>query len=223
MYFNLLTTLLNENLNGEYKHSSTQINAPNDVAEKVLKYSMVIPDSDIFNDPEDPSMGRELESHITILYGLHTKDYKDIVKLIGSEVKEISVVLGETSLFEAKDTNYEVLKISVVSKTLNGLHNIFSTLPNEDKHPEYQPHLTIAYLKKGAGKRYAGDKTFDGIKFTCNSIQFKSSNGDSNKIELGKKVEETKLKDFLDNEKPVENETSEILKSNPLQSWATWQ
>ena len=223
MYFNLLTTLLNENLNGEYKHSSTQINSPNDIAEKVLKYSMAIPDSDIFNDPEDPSMGRELESHITILYGLHTKNYKDIEKLIGSEVKEISVVLSETSLFEAQDTNYDVLKISVESKELNELHNIFSTLPNEDKHPEYQPHLTIAYLKKGAGKKYSGNKEFNGIKFSVDNFYFKSSTGDSHKIELGKKVEETKLKDFLENEKPVENETSEILKGNPSQSWSTWQ
>jgi 2'-5' RNA ligase len=47
------------------------------------------------------------------------------------------------------------LKFNVVSDPgLQQLHDELSKLPNNDKFPTYTPHITIAYLNKGEGKKY---------------------------------------------------------------------
>ena len=220
----LKDTKLNEN-EGDHKYSSTQIQAPNEVAEKILAFSLSIPDDEIYRDPEDPSYGRELDSHITVKYGLKTVNAEDIEKLVKkSGVKEIDVVLKGTSLFEPEDKSYDVLKIDVQSPRLCELNKLFSTLPNSDTHPDYFPHLTIAYVKKGVGEKYSGKEEFAGINFKVDCLYFKSSTGDSKKIELSsEEVAERTIKQYLDADKPQEDETSEILKGNPAQTWVPWQ
>ena len=41
---------------------------------------------------------------------------------------------------------------------LVNLNYTVSKLPNEDKYPIYIPHLTLAYLKPGTGKKYIGSR-----------------------------------------------------------------
>ena len=217
-------TKMNEQTGVTYKYSSTQVDAPVEVAEKILAFSLAIPEEKIYRDPEDPSLGRELNSHVTIKYGLETTNAEDVEKLVKeSGIKEISIVLKEISLFEC-DTPYDVLKIDVDSEELHELHRIFSTLPNSDTHTNYIPHLTIAYLQKGAGAKYVGGTDFSNISFKTDSFYFKGKDGSSKRIDLSSRVEEASLKKFLDDEKLETGETKEMIKGmNPIAQFVPWQ
>ncbi len=82
---------------------------------------------------------------------------------IDSEVKEVlenftfrPCTLYNASLFE---NQYDVLKFDVRYPTKGGafLHKCNTALrelPYQNDYPDYHPHMTIAYLKKGTGKKY---------------------------------------------------------------------
>ena len=217
-------TKMNEQTEVTYKYSSTQVDAPVEVAEKILAFSLAIPEEKIYRDPEDPSLGRELNSHVTIKYGLETTNAEDVEKLVKeSGIKEISIVLKEISLFEC-DTPYDVLKIDVDSEELHELHRIFSTLPNSDTHTNYIPHLTIAYVKKGASAEYVGAKDFNGISFRTDYFYFKGSDGRSKLIRLVPEIEEVRSDQFLDTKTSKTDDTEELIKGmNPIAQFVPWQ
>lgn len=213
-----------------YKYSSTQVQAPPEIAEKVLKFVLSIPDDKVHMDPKDPSLGRELEPHVTIKYGLETKIPDEVEEAVKDESEGIKVTLGTISLFEPEDKPYDVLKVDIHSDDLIRLNKIFSSLPNQDTHPDYHPHLTLAYVKKGQGDEYLDSKDFEGLTFETNSFYFKSSDGDATLIELkaevpfDESVVNKSLKQFLDAQSPEENEENEILKGqNPVPFMTSWQ
>lgn len=169
---------------GPHTYSSTQIQAPKELADKVLEFSAKIPEEDLY--VEDGDYGRETDIHVTIKYGLVT-DSPTAIHTALEEYggKEIKVKLGKTSLFEAKgDTKFDVLKITVESEELVELHELLSKLENGDKHPTYKPHMTIAYLKAGLGKKYDGRTEFEGETFIAKDFWFKGKTGTDKKIDL---------------------------------------
>jgi hypothetical protein len=71
----------------------------------------------------------------------------------------IRIKLGATTLFENDDKPYDVVKIDVESADLAHLNSwVANKLECTDKYPEYHPHITLAYVKKGLGKKYTGDR-----------------------------------------------------------------
>ena len=95
----------------------------------------------------------ELQSwpHVTLFYPLHNTNDLDPIKdsLFSPEVKLVSIFN-----FELDDK--DVLMISVESEDLHSMHNI---IESHVDHPEktfkdYNPHITIAELKKGTSKKY---------------------------------------------------------------------
>ena len=51
----------------------------------------------------------------------------------------------------------DVLYVAVDSPALHELHDTVKRyLPNQETHPDYHPHVTIAYLKTGRAARYLG-------------------------------------------------------------------
>lgn len=175
---------LKESTDVTYKYSSTQIEIPHEISEKVLAFTLGIPEEKIYinPDPDDHAMGRELHPHVTIKYGLETNSPEDVEKAVGSDHKPIKVRLGKLGQFESEE--HDVLKIDVVSEDLAKLNALLSKLPNGDKHPNYKPHLTIAYVKKGQAVEYVGGTEFEGTTFEVDWFYFKSSTGHSKKIDL---------------------------------------
>lgn len=220
---------LKENIGGVYKYSSTQVEIPHDIAEKVLAFTLSISDEKVYTDPEDPSLGRELEPHVTIKYGLETKLPDEVEALVKDEKKAIEVTLKTISLFEPEDKPYDVLKIDVESKDLSRLHDLFSQLPNQDTHPEYKPHCTLAYVKKGQGRDYLNNTNFDGMTFKTDCFYFKGSDGSSKKIELSvvpfnEENMNKSLNQFLNGQKPETDETGEMIKGqNPVSTFVPFQ
>jgi len=116
--------------------------------------------------------GRETDTHITLIYGLCTKNREVVKKLLTNE-KPIKAKLGKIGCFVNND-GFDVVIIKIESPDLERLHNkIKDELRVEQTHAEYKPHCTIAYVKKGKSRKYAGNTIFEGAKMTFNEVIFK--------------------------------------------------
>jgi len=140
-------------------------------------------DSSFLYEPESERYGLETEPHITILYGIH-KDVKDedVLDLFSDiNTKEFDLKLSGIDCFKNKD--YDVLKINIKSDKLNELNTIAKSLPHTDTYPDYKPHLTIAYLKKGYGDTFS-NKDFETTLVNLDKIVYSKTNGEKISIPL---------------------------------------
>lgn len=160
------------------KFSSTQINIPFSTSRKIIKWGKDnISDENLYIDE---NKGRETKPHVTILYGLHINDPKEMKEFINE--KPFSIKLGNISKFEC--LHYDVIKIDVTSQELMKLNKkIASNFDVTSKH-EYSPHLTIAYIKKGTCNELVGDNTFKNIIIKVNDIYFCDKDRNHTKIKL---------------------------------------
>jgi 2'-5' RNA ligase len=115
-----------------------------------------IDEKDLYEEENDRTYGLEDEPHITLLYGLE----KEVTP---NQVKEIleNFTFGPCKLYNASlfENEYDVLKFDVGYPTKSGafLHKCnksLRSLPYKNDYPDYHPHMTIGYLKKGMGKKY---------------------------------------------------------------------
>jgi len=114
-----------------------------------------IDEKDIHVKPYDDSYGLEDNPHITILYGIHEDeiDPEVINSVIENNLYPIEVQIDEIDIF--KNDDYDVVKYNVpVIKDLKKFRKIFKKFPNTQKFPDYNPHITIAYVKSGKGEKY---------------------------------------------------------------------
>ena len=97
----------------------------------------------------EPGYGRELNSHITIIYGLHNEaDFFDIRRMLYN-YKNIPVTLTTISKFS--EEHYDVIKIDVISDVCHQLHNQVKNECNSTQtYDSYNPHVTLAYVLPGS-------------------------------------------------------------------------
>lgn len=107
---------------------------------------------DVYEEEGDRSYGLEKEPHVTLLYGLHDDVKEDVVKDICIGQQYESIVLENVSCFE--NEKFDVLKFDVSGESLHECNKKLSHLPHTTDYPDYHPHMTIAYLKPGTGKKY---------------------------------------------------------------------
>lgn len=152
---------------GPHKYCSTQVDLVGEAAFRVMQASSGIAQTDLADD------GRELQPHVTALYGIETEDAQAVANLIG-KFGPIKLRITRPSVFYASEgRDYDVLKFEVVSSDLERLHRILKKLPHTSTHPTYKPHATSAYLRAGTGDMYAArvkpinlDLTVDGLFFS---------------------------------------------------------
>jgi 2'-5' RNA ligase len=169
--------LLNESQ--KYSYSSTQIDLPEKEKNKILNWSKEhIPNKVLVKN--DHASGRESDTHVTILYGLHANQPKSIEKII-KNIKPFHITLGEISKFEAE--THDVIKITISGTGLKRLNKLLSDLPHTSKYA-YNPHCTLAYVKKGSCDHLLGSNHFKGLKIETNAITFSSKDGDKKVINL---------------------------------------
>ena len=152
----------------EKEFSWTQIDLPHLLSKDIANWSKEnIPDSQL------STKGREKESHVTVLFGLHDNTPFRVEKIINN-TKTFEVELGEISVFTDNE-KFNVLKISVFSEKLKELNEKLQKLPHTNKY-EYNPHVTIAYIKKDGNWKWGNEKEFIGRKFKADEVVFINKN-----------------------------------------------
>jgi 2'-5' RNA ligase len=171
-----------------------------------------IDEDDIY---DEDGHGLETEPHCTLLYGLHDteiEDYEKVFEYILKHLdeKDIKIKLYNASLFE---NEYDVLKFDVkeimmdekgkedYSKDDDTLYKINKDLtdnfPYTTDYPDYHPHATIGYLKKGKGKKYVKEFEDKEYEITPKKIVYSKSDGEK----LERTIKKSKKKDKKDKKK----------------------
>lgn len=162
------------NKSGPHKFSSTHVLLPKDASNKILALGKSIPDDDLADD------GRENDPHVTVRYGLHTDNHEDVSKHLANQ-SPISYKLGKVSVFSGNETgkDYDVIKVDVDSDHLKQLNKQLANLEHTDTFKDYNPHATIAYVKKGLGDKYAAQ--MGTLNEQCQSDEVVFSNRENTK------------------------------------------
>jgi 2'-5' RNA ligase superfamily len=150
------------------------------------KHLSIIDKEDIYDD-ELHDYGLEHESHCTVLWGIHQdetkpEDVTDLIKIF----KPVKVTIDKISVF--KNDDYDVVKYEVpVTDELKKYHElVMLAFPNTQTFPKYEPYMTIAYVLKNTGKKYAKkvkpfEVTFDTVVY---SYRKNSSDKKDTKIKI---------------------------------------
>ena len=132
---------------------------------------------------EGENYGIQDNPHLTLLYGLKSNITKEQVEQVLEKAIDggkIDIDIENIGLFE--NDNFDVVKFNIKkTEQLQKLFDSLSELPNENTFPDYNPHMTIAYVKKGLGKKYT--KTYS-HKVSSNEICYSMANGEKIYFEI---------------------------------------
>jgi 2'-5' RNA ligase len=109
--------------------------------------------------------------HITLRYGIQGEDVSAIKSLLMA-LKPFSVVLGPTSSFPPSATREVAVVIATIeSPELHTLHERLGEVTEfaEAIH-EYEPHVTIAYVRPEAAEDYVGNRITAGHSFLITEV-----------------------------------------------------
>jgi 2'-5' RNA ligase len=182
-----LASLLNEQDAAPHKHATTQLELPPGVAYRLLRMGRAVPEAVL------AGQGREHEPHVTLLYGLADADVGRVHAVLADE-PPVTLKFGPTAFFPAKadaapGEAHDVVFLSVLSPDLLRLHALVSrAVPHKKTHPTYRPHVTLAYVRPGEGRRFAGDRTLLGRAVTVKEVVFRRTDGEAWRILLGGKT-----------------------------------
>jgi 2'-5' RNA ligase len=140
-------------------------------------------------DPEDlyevegENYGVQERPHLTLLYGLHKEVTPDMVKSIFDNFEgDIEVEVNGIDIFE--NEKFDVVKFNIkLTESLKWLNSKLSKLPNSNEYPDYKPHITIGYVKKGMGKKYV-KPDYKYVVKNINEVTYSMSNGEEFKFSL---------------------------------------
>lgn len=118
--------------------------------------------------------------HTTLLYGLDkTMPLHMIAKQVQPSMPKLYMeevkVLG-ADVFESEE--FDVLMLKVESEGIMQANEALKGLSYENSYPEYQPHVTLAYLQKGCGKKYKEMMNTVSLPASLKTIDIRYSKGD---------------------------------------------
>lgn len=148
---------------------------------QINKIHDAINPNDLYEEEGDRTFGLEDESHVTLLYGLDESVTPEQVKEILDKFKFGICKLHNASLFE---NEYDVLKFDVNGDSLHEANAALRELPYKNDYPDYHPHSTIGYLKKGCGKRYANMLKNQEFELTPTYAVFSQPDGTKTKMNI---------------------------------------
>jgi 2'-5' RNA ligase len=163
-----------------FSYSSVQINLPISLSKEIITWGQNhIPNKELSDDKD----GREDEIHVTVLYGIHSES-SYMAKRLLRQCKPFDIELKTIGVF-TNNESFDVVKINVQSEEIKKINEkLCKSIQYTSKFPTYQPHVTIAYVKKGKGWKFNGDKTFNDRMFHVDTFIFSSKNGIKEQIKI---------------------------------------
>ncbi len=144
----------------EHGHKCDQLPGNRDITNpehrKYIADVWGIDEKDLYFKPGDDSYGLEQEPHMTLVFGIHEDEIDpNIVRdVMEQNLHPIKVMIKEISIFEQEE--FDVVKYEIpVTPEIQRYRKLFLKFPNTQEFPDYKPHMTIAYVKSGTGKKYA--------------------------------------------------------------------
>ena len=174
-----LMNILNEKKVDSYEYGCAMLyfNFP-----EIGKLHNAIKKKDLYEEENDRSYGIEDEPHTTLLFGFHDDaNVKDISDIINNFTFS-KCIIKNASLFE--NPQYDVLKFDVEGKNLHECNAALKEFPHTNNFPNYHPHMTIAYIKSGLGKKYVS--LFKDLEFQLvpDFAVYSSPDGSKKKIKI---------------------------------------
>jgi 2'-5' RNA ligase len=174
---------------GAHKYACAHVEVPRELAAQLKTLAYSIPNTDLY-DPAN-GKGRELESHVTVRFGLLTDEAADLAP-IAADAPPARVTFTGIGHFDgaAEGKPYDVVFASVDSADLRRLNRELAALPHHDTHPEYVPHATIAYVRAGMGAQWARRLTLmaanlAGRDFIAPALVLSARDGGKTEVLLG--------------------------------------
>lgn len=156
-----------------------------DIVDSPLLYEWTlqnVSEEDLFIDQSIGIDGYNSDYHITLLYGIKTGDVNDIYDVI-KHLNPIECKGVKIKIF--KKRKYDVITLQVTSPELfKANQELSSKIDHVDFFDSFQPHITLAYVKKNSYDHLAGDAFFLGKTFNGNQMDFSSKSGKSYKFRL---------------------------------------
>lgn len=165
-----------------YLDETTNILAelPEDITDDIISWGY----DNILFDHLYENMGREHFIHLTVLPEVKKKSFQKIKEAIIGESK-FKCIFGDISIFST-NSKFDVVKIDIINDEVKKLNKILASyLESNSFYSYYCPHVTIAYVKKGCGKFYNGDKYFSKKFFEIDELTYSDLNELNQKIKLG--------------------------------------
>lgn len=101
-------------------------------------------------DDPDEEYGLEKVPHVTLLYGLvNENDFFPIRRAL-ADVDAPAFRIGKVGSFRNADKPYDVILLEIDSPSFHEINKFLRNFKNENTYPEYKPHMTLGYVKKGA-------------------------------------------------------------------------
>jgi 2'-5' RNA ligase len=151
---------------------------------EIEKLQSNIDADELYEEEGDRSFGLEDEPHVTVLYGIHSDEVEDdeVMELIEKMDWKQPIRIGKPSLFE--NEKYDVLKLGANADWLNAANKkLCDSLPYSSDFPDYNAHVTVAYLKPGMGKKVVERLGEFGTEISPNKMVYSLPNGDKKVIE----------------------------------------
>lgn len=138
-----------KNTNREYAFLMVDYETPSiikDLQKKILS-------RELYTEEDNEDYGLEKQSHVTLVPCLDNDIDIDKLKSYLKPIDEYDIVLTDISKFECEE--FDVLKCAVKSKALKDTNKeIVDKFETHSEYKDYNPHMTIAYMKKGMADKY---------------------------------------------------------------------
>jgi 2'-5' RNA ligase len=144
-----------------------------------------IDDQDVYSNIDHPHIGREDNTHCTVMYNIVDTAPEQAMKVLAGE-PSFTIELGDISIFE--NEMFDVIKIDVKGDGLDRLYRVaINSLCHNKAYFDFNPHLTIAFVKKYKGKRILDNikrSKFAGKKFKVEELCFNKYRSNETIIDL---------------------------------------
>lgn len=165
-----------KNTNREYAFLMVDYETPSIIKDLQKK----IPSRELYTEEDNEDYGLEKQSHVTLVPCLDNDIDIDKLKSYLKPIDEYDIVLTDISKFECE--KFDVLKCAVKSKALKDTNKeIVDKFETHSEYKDYNPHMTIAYMKKGMADKYLKKILDKLILLKAKNFTFSYFDGDKDK------------------------------------------